>query len=103
MYRGPAIKLGAGVAGYEAYAAAEAAGYRVVGGDCPTVGISGGYTQGGGHSLLNSAYGMAADQVLEWEVVTTQGEHLIATPTENEDLYWALSGGGPVRLLLCSA
>lgn len=94
-YSGPAIKLGAGVAGYEAYEAVNAAGYRIVGGDCSTVGITGGYTQGGGHSLLNSAYGLAADQVLEWEVVTAQGEHLIATPTENEDLYWALSGGGP--------
>jgi hypothetical protein len=39
-------------------------------------------------------YGMAADQVLEWEVVTATGKHLIASPTENKDLYWALSGGG---------
>ena len=38
---------------------------------------------------------MAADAVLEWEVVTAQGEHLIATPSNNTDLYWALSGGGP--------
>lgn len=37
---------------------------------------------------------MAADQVLEWEVVTADGKHLIATPVENQDLYWALSGGG---------
>ena len=71
-----------------------AAGYRVVSGDCPTVGIAGGYTQGGGHSLLNSVYGMAADNVLEFEVVTADGKHLIATPIQNEDLYWALAGGG---------
>ena len=88
------MKLGAGMAGYDAELVVGPAGYRIVAGDCPTVGIAGGYTQGGGHSLLNSKYGMAADQVLEWEVVTADGKHLVATPSENEDLYWALSGGG---------
>lgn len=93
-YTGPAIKLGAGVIASEAYIAAAAAGYRVVGGTCPTVGIAGGYSQGGGHSLLSSKYGLGADNVLEWEVVTASGEHLVATPNTYEDLYWALSGGG---------
>jgi hypothetical protein len=39
-------------------------------------------------------YGFGSDNVLEWEVVTTDGRHVTATPTKNEDLYWALSGGG---------
>ncbi|KAK0702405.1 hypothetical protein B0H67DRAFT_614299 [Lasiosphaeris hirsuta] len=94
FYNGPAIKLGAGVLAGEAYVAAWQAGYRVVGGTCPTVGIAGGYTQGGGHSLLSSLYGLAADNVLEWEVVTPGGNRVVATPTKNSDLYWALSGGG---------
>jgi hypothetical protein len=37
---------------------------------------------------------MAADQTLEWEVVTADGSLVTASPTENSDLYWALSGGG---------
>lgn len=74
--------------------AAHKSGYRVVGGTCPTVGIAGGYSQGGGHSLLSSLYGLGADNVLEWEIVTADGTHLIATPAQNQDLYWALSGGG---------
>ena len=78
----------------DAYAAAHKAGYRLVGGECGSIGVAAGYTQGGGHSMLSTAYGMAADQVLEWEVVTALGEHLIATPEQNADLYWALSGGG---------
>jgi len=86
--------MGAGVQAFEAYTAADAQGLRIVGGTCPTVGIAGGYTQGGGHSILSSVYGLGADQVLEWEVVTAAGEHLIATPEKNSDLYWALSGGG---------
>jgi FAD/FMN-containing dehydrogenase len=32
---------------------------------------------------------------LEWEIVTAEGERLVATPTINTDLYWALSGGSP--------
>lgn len=93
-YRGPAMKLGAGVLSAEATVAAYKSGFRVVAGTCPTVGLAGGYTQGGGHSLLSSINGMGADNALEWEVVTAKGEHLIATPTQNSDLYWALSGGG---------
>ena len=93
-YTGKAIKLGAGVQGFEAYDAADAQGLQVVGGECPTVGIAGGYTQGGGHSALASKHGLAADQTLEWEVVTGTGEYLIANRRQNTDLYWALSGGG---------
>ncbi|QKX55465.1 uncharacterized protein TRUGW13939_02558 [Talaromyces rugulosus] len=93
-YTGPAMKMGAGVQAFEAYTAAASHGLRIVGGACATVGLSGGFLQGGGHSLLSSTYGMAADQVLEWDVVTANGTHLIASPTENNDLYWALSGGG---------
>lgn len=58
------------------------------------MGMVGGYAQGGGHSFLTSHYGLAAENVLEWEVVTATGEHLVATPSNNTDLYWALSGGG---------
>ncbi|KAG0125332.1 hypothetical protein HOY82DRAFT_493074 [Tuber indicum] len=93
-YCGPALKLGAGVQGSEAYAAANESGVVVVGGLCPSVGIPGGYIQGGGHSILMSKYGLAANQTLEFEVVTREGKHVKASMTENRDLYWALSGGG---------
>ena len=94
-YSGTALKVGAGIIGAEALEAAQSAGLRVVGGSCPSVGITGGFTQGGGHSTLSSQYGLGADQVLEWEVVTATGDHVIASPLKDADLYWALSGGGP--------
>lgn len=93
-YKGKAMRIGAGVQASEAQATANAAGYVVVEGDCPTVGIAGGYTQGGGTSPLGSKFGLAADQVLEWEVLTGAGMFLTATPNQNSDLYWALTGGG---------
>ena len=88
------MKMGAGVQAFEAYAAADQHGLAVVGGECPTVGLAGGYTQGGGHSALSSMYGLAADQTLEWEVFTGDGQLIKASRTENTDMYWALSGGG---------
>lgn len=93
-YSGPAVKMAAGVQAFEAYTAAAARGFRVVGGVCPTVGLSGGYTQGGGTGTLSSTYGLGADQALEWEVVTADGKLVTASPVKNPDLYWALSGGG---------
>ncbi|KAL0572750.1 hypothetical protein V5O48_009214 [Marasmius crinis-equi] len=93
-YNGPAVKAPAGVLGIELATTASSRGYAVVSGNCPTVGLAGGYTQGGGHSILSPMYGLAADQTLEFEVVTMQGEHMVASPTQNEDLFWALSGGG---------
>ncbi|KAI0394339.1 FAD binding domain protein [Xylariaceae sp. FL0594] len=93
-YSGKAMKIGAGVQAGEAQSLARENGLVVVDGDCPSVGIAGGYTQGGGTSPLGSKFGIAADQVLEWEVVTGTGELLTATPRQNSDLYWALSGGG---------
>lgn len=93
-YQGKALKVGAGVQGFEALAAAAKLGLVVVTGECPTVGLAGGYTQGGGHSGLSTIFGLAADNTLSFEVVTAAGELVTASRTENADLYWALSGGG---------
>ncbi|KAF2759926.1 FAD-binding domain-containing protein [Pseudovirgaria hyperparasitica] len=93
-YDGPAIRVGAGIESQEAYAFAEQNGLMVVGGNCPTVALAGGYSQGGGHGPLSSRHGLAADQILEIEAVTANGRLVKATPTSNADLLWALSGGG---------
>lgn len=88
-YSGPALKVGAGVPGANALQAAQAVGLRIVVGNCPSIGLAGGYTQGGGHSMLSSQYGLGAEQVLECEFVTANADHLVATPSQNADLYWA--------------
>ncbi|ORY67580.1 FAD binding domain-containing protein [Pseudomassariella vexata] len=75
FYNGTAMRVGAGVLSWEAQEAAHEHGLVVVGGNGRT-------------------FGLAADQVLEWEVVTALGEQIMATTEQNEDLYWALSGGG---------
>jgi FAD/FMN-containing dehydrogenase len=67
-YSGPAVTVGAGVLGYEILEAAHAKGLTVVSGECATVGLAGGFTQGGGHSALSTSFGLGADQTLAFEV-----------------------------------
>ncbi|KAJ6023621.1 uncharacterized protein N7446_013985 [Penicillium canescens] len=93
-YQGPAFKVGAGVVGYQILDAAHSKGLVVVTGECPTVGLAGGYTQGGGHSALSTQFGLGADNTLEYEVVTADGKLVKASRSENFDLFWAISGGG---------
>lgn len=93
-YQGKALKVGAGVQGFEALGAAHAEHLVVVSGECPSVGLVGGYSQGGGHSALSTNFGLAADNTLEFEVVTADGKLVKANKSKNSDLYWALSGAG---------
>jgi FAD/FMN-containing dehydrogenase len=68
-------------------------GLAVTGGAISTTGV-GGYTLGGGLGWLMGACGLAADNLLEAEVVLASGELVRAAPDEHEDLFWALRGGG---------
>jgi hypothetical protein len=94
FYKGKAIKMGAGVLARDAVSFSGAQKLLVLAGQCPSVGVAGGYIQGGGHSPLSSKYGLAADQALEYEVVDAKGNLLVANRANNTDLFWALSGGG---------
>jgi hypothetical protein len=95
-YSGNAFKFGAGVLVQEAYEFADFHNLTVVGANQGTVGLVGGYTQGGGHGPLASRLGLAADQVLEWEVILENGQTVTASASSpaHPDLYWALCGGG---------
>ncbi|RYP12613.1 hypothetical protein DL767_011148 [Monosporascus sp. MG133] len=92
---GPAVTVGAGVMHWELYERGSREGYIIVGGECPTVGAAGGFLHGGGvSSLLSHTRGLAVDNVLEFQVVMANGALVTASPYENQDLFWALRGGG---------
>lgn len=85
------VKINAGMQMAEIYAAAVEANLTVVGGGDMGVGI-GGWVTGGGHSPVSSKYGLGADQVLEMEVVTANGDLLTINENSYSDLFWAMRG-----------
>ena len=86
--------MSAGVQVSEVYDNLEPQGYMAVGGECPSVGIAGGYIFAGGHAPTTSKLGLAADGILEIEGVLANGTAFTASPSQHQDLYWFLSGSG---------
>lgn len=58
-----------------------------------TTGIAG-LTLGGGFGWLTRKYGMTIDNLISVDVVTVNGEKIRASECENDDLFWAIRGGG---------
>ena len=90
-----AAKIKTEIKTFEIYEATNAQNVVVLGEDCSSIDFANDYTQGGDHSILSFLYGLNADQVFEWKIVTAQGQHFIATSDQNSDLYWALCGERP--------
>jgi len=87
------LHLGGGQTWAEAYAAA-GNDYYIVGGGGLTVSTSGGWLMGGGLSAISRNFGMGIDNVIQFEVVLADGRHVTADACTNQDLFWALRGGG---------
>ena len=91
---GPAVSVGAGAIWGHTYNNVTTKGGRYVqGGGCLTLGVAG-LILGGGFGSLSKAFGTAAANLIEAEVVTADGEVRLANACTNPDLFWALKGGG---------
>ncbi|RPA79345.1 FAD-binding domain-containing protein [Ascobolus immersus RN42] len=87
-----AVHLGPGLLWKEVVPQLAPYNVTVVGGRVPGVGV-GGLILGGGLSYLSNRYGMAADNVLNYELVAANGNIINANATYNSDLFWAMKGG----------
>ncbi len=90
----PAVSVASGAKFYQLYDVVTVQGGRYVqGGGCVTVGV-GGHFQTGGFGSFSKYGGITAGTLLEAEIVTADGQILIANACQNADLLWALKGGG---------
>ena len=85
-------RVGAGVKWLRLLEAAAPYGLAALNGSTTDVGIVG-YTTGGGVGPLARTFGIAADKVRAFDVVTGDGTLRRVTPTEHPDLFFALRGG----------
>lgn len=70
-----------------------AAGLYTPMGGCGSVGVAG-LTLAGGDTSGRGLYGTACDNLIGAQLVTLDGEVIELGPGKNEDLYWAIRGGG---------
>ncbi len=68
-------------------------GLATTGGIISTTGVAG-LTLGGGIGYLARGYGLSLDNLMSADIVTADGKFLIASEEENQNLFWAIRGGG---------
>ena len=86
-------RVAAGAVWADVVDAAVAHGLTALHGSAPDVGVVG-YSLGGGVGWLARKHGLSSSSVLSAEVVTADGDVVHADRETNEELFWALRGGG---------
>ncbi|KAK7040090.1 hypothetical protein VNI00_009895 [Paramarasmius palmivorus] len=86
------VALGPGSTWKRVYSIMEPHNLTTVGGRVANVGV-GGFLMGGGISFLSFEHGFGSDNVINYEVVLSNGTIVNANEDAHPDLYWALKTG----------
>jgi len=87
------VRVGGGCVWGDVDHATHAFGMATPSGFISTTGVAG-LTLGGGIGYLARRYGLTIDNLLSVDVVLADGRFVTANAKENEDLFWAVRGGG---------
>lgn len=87
-------EIGAGAQASDIYAYFEKHNMDVTGGNEGSVGLAGGFGQGGGHGVFGPSHGLMVDNAVEFDVVTADGHLRTINQCNDPELFWAMRGGG---------
>ena len=87
------VRVGGGCTWRDVDHATHAFGLAVPTGIISTTGV-GGLTLGGGLGHLTRNYGLTIDNLVSADLVLADGRFVTASALRNEDLFWAIRGGG---------
>jgi hypothetical protein len=88
-----AARISGGARASDVLAVTDPRGLAVVTGSCSSVGMTG-LTLGGDYGSLTGCFGLALDNLLGAEVVLADGRIVTASLNNEQELFWALRGGG---------
>jgi hypothetical protein len=88
------VTVGGGTRLGEVYGSLLEEDLTIPAGSCPSVGIAG-LALGGGLGIIGRKYGLTSDHLVSVQIVLADGRVLECDDHHEEDLYWALRGGGP--------
>src|SRR5712675_198257 len=86
-------RIAGGARASDVLAATDPLGLAAVTGSCSSVGMAG-LTLGGGYGPLIGRFGLALDNLIAADIVLADGRIVTAESGNEEDLFWALRGGG---------
>jgi FAD/FMN-containing dehydrogenase len=89
-----AVTVGGGTRLGEVYGSLLERDLAIPAGSCPSVGIAG-QALGGGLGIIGRKYGVTSDHLLGVQIVLADGRVLECDDHHEQDLFWALRGGGP--------
>ncbi|PWY69701.1 FAD binding domain-containing protein [Aspergillus heteromorphus CBS 117.55] len=87
-------EMGAGVVAGDAYEFFSSHGMDITGGYEQSVGLAGGFGQGGGVGSFTTTHGLMVDNAVEFDVVTADGQFRTINECNDPELFWAMRGGG---------
>jgi FAD/FMN-containing dehydrogenase len=88
-----AARISGGARALDVLAVTDPRGLAAVTGSCGAVGMTG-LTLGGGYGRLIGRFGLALDKLGAAEVVLADGRVVVADADNEDELFWALRGGG---------